>query len=280
MIKQSKLISDLKELANGKSCYRNAYPYNLLYWDGIRFWADCVNLYKALFNGRDIHDKTVGRYQSYLGITTDCTEWGLMEKCADVSTDFSRLKLGEFRCLYKSGHFGGYLGEELTDPATGGIVNCVESTPAWFNGIQFSYVDHFGRRYQYKGGPQLAAWTHHGKPTAFVSYDNTPEPVTTLDVKGWQTAAKADGLYYGDIDGSFGPLSEKASSYGVFQGAGRYNLTVFWQKWLKQKGYYTGTIDGDFGNMTKDATKNAQKAYRLDVDGSIGPASTKAFLGI
>lgn len=283
MIKQSKLIADLKELANGKSMYRNAYPYNLLYWDGTRFWADCVNLYKALFNGRDIKNKTVGSFQSDLNITDDCTEWGLLSKCKDVSTDFSKLKKGEFRCLYHDGHFGGYLGEELVDTATGGIVNCVESTPAWLNGIQFSYVDENGYRRQYKGATARSRWTHHGRPDAFVQNDGVqpqPTPSEDFSIKAWQTAAKADGLYTGEIDGSFGPLSLKAASEGVLYGCKHKNLVVFWQKWLKAKGYFNGNVDGLFGIVTKGAVVKAQAAYGIGQDGSIGPVSTKAFLGI
>jgi len=37
-------VKYLKELGRGKSSYKNWFPYNLLYWDGERFSADCSNL--------------------------------------------------------------------------------------------------------------------------------------------------------------------------------------------------------------------------------------------
>ena len=186
-LKETQLVNDLITLARGKSAYKAKYPKNLLYWDGTRFWADCVNLYKALFNGRDIYDRRVGSFQSNLSKTGDCTEWGLLSQCEDISTDFSILG-DKFECLYKDGHFGGYLGKEFYDDWNNGIVNCVECTPKWDDGIQFSYVDKTGRRFFKKGDTQDAGrWTHHGKPTKFVEYETpAPEkpsdPLTVLEI--------------------------------------------------------------------------------------------------
>lgn len=357
-IKQSKLISDLETLAQSPSQYSNDYPYNVLYYDGKKWFADCVNLFKALFNGRDITDKTPGSYQHDLSFTGDLTEWQMLNACSDVSTNFGKLKAGEFRCLYMDGHFGGYLGKETINPRTGGVVNVVESSPAFEDGIQYSYVSSVGTRYNYKGGTVRGKWTHHGLPDKFVENDSVPpsptpghsvlkygangaevlelqkllndksnaglaldgsfgpatlnavkafqkanglevdgivgpltwaaleqndpapSPTDDFSVKAWQTAAKADGLYTGDIDGLFGSLSVKAASYGVYMGCKYRNLITFWQKWLKAKGYYAGEIDGSFGAQTRTAVYTAQGEYKVAQDASIGPASTKAFLDI
>lgn len=181
-LQEDKLVQDLITLARGKSKYSNVWPYNVLYWDGTRFFADCVNLYKALFNGRNIDDRTVGSYQKSLSVTGDVTEWGLLAQCDQISTDFSTLG-DKFECLYKDGHFGGYLGKEFYDDWNKGIVNCVESTPLWDNGIQFSYVDARGYRWHHKGASQNAGrWTHHGYPSKFVDYAKPEQPADPLTV--------------------------------------------------------------------------------------------------
>ena len=162
-------VAKLKTLARTPSAYKNWFPYNLLYWDGHQFTADCSNLEKALFNGRDINNKTVGSYGWPLTATGDCTEYGLLIQCSDISTDFSKLKAGDPRILYMDGHIGAYLGEEWNEPGQG-IVNAVESTPAWEDGIQFSYVDSKGRRFWNKGGAQKGTWTHHGLASKWVKY--------------------------------------------------------------------------------------------------------------
>ena len=191
-------VEKLKELARTPSVYKNWFPYNLLFWDGQRFSADCSNLEKALFNGRDIHDRTAGSYAWPLTATGDCTEYALLMQCADVSTDFGKLKAGEPRILYKDGHIGAYLGEEWNEPGQG-IVNCVESTPAWEDGIQFSYVDKTGRRFWCKGGSQGASWTHHGLASKWVQYtDGKTQAAVQESISSVEESAK--GTHYGTTD--------------------------------------------------------------------------------
>ena len=93
-----KLVSDLKTLESRTTYYKNKWPDNLLYVheDG-RTSADCVNLYKALFNGYNINVTKTGYYQHDLSNTGDCDEWGLLSQCSDISQDFTKLKNGEPR---------------------------------------------------------------------------------------------------------------------------------------------------------------------------------------
>ena len=60
-------ITRLKVLAARKTYYKNKWPDNLCYVhsDG-RTSADCVNLLKALFNGYNVYNNTVGYYQKSL----------------------------------------------------------------------------------------------------------------------------------------------------------------------------------------------------------------------
>lgn len=168
---EKELVEVLIKLATGKpgTDYNNNYPYNLLYWDGARWSADCVNLYKALFNGRRIENPTTGSFQKNLEATGDCTEKGLINQCTDRSDDFQKLGK-QFRCLYMDGHFGGYLGREI-DIEGQGIVNCVECTPRWEDGIQYSYVDNYGGRHWAKGTQTEGFWTEHGLATKWIKYE-------------------------------------------------------------------------------------------------------------
>ena len=56
MITKDKWVKDLIYLAKSPSEYSNKYPYNQLYFDGLKWYTDCINIHKALFNGRDIYN--------------------------------------------------------------------------------------------------------------------------------------------------------------------------------------------------------------------------------
>ena len=160
-------VNYLVTLANRKSKYSNVYPYNVLYFDGTYWYADCVNLNKALFNGRNINNFKVGDYQGYLGNTGDITCEEMIQKCSDVRTDFTRLKLGEPRILFLDEHIGAYLGKVID-----GKFNVVEATGNAKLGkkIAFSWVDSDGTRRTQKAGTYLGKWIKHGKPSRWVSY--------------------------------------------------------------------------------------------------------------
>lgn len=205
------LVASLMELANSPSRYSNHYPENVLMYNTDGRWsADCLNLLKALFNGRDIHDRTIGSYQHDLSNTGDVTEEGLINQCEDVSSDFT--KLGTMPViLYMKGHMGCYLGEERM--VNGRTVNVVEATTAFGGGIVYSYVDASGRRYDGKGGEQLLTWEKYGKPTKWVEYGKADiykmqtlkyGTKGTIDITIFEAHMKKMGLYNGELDQSFG----------------------------------------------------------------------------
>ena len=166
VIKKEKWVQDLIVLARDRNTeYNNEYPYNVLYYDGNVWSADCLNLHKALFNKRDIYDKTPNKCQRDLSNTGDITEYQMISRCTDQSHDFTRLKAGEPRILYMDGHIGAYLGQVID-----GIYNVVEATAAFGRKITFSWVDSDGTRRDRKGGYQVRTWTAHGKPTRWVIY--------------------------------------------------------------------------------------------------------------
>lgn len=238
------LIDRLKVLASRKTYYRNKYPDNLCYvhTDG-RTSADCVNLLKALFNGYDVYNQKAGYYQRTLTNTGDCTEYGLLKQCSDISSDFKILKDGEPRVLYMSGHVGCFIGncEE-----NGKIYNVIECTASWGGGILHSYVNEKGERYNHKNGTRNGKWKQHGKATPWVDYPKEAKP---------------------KVDYSKYPVLKKGSK-------GEYVKIL--QKLLLDKGYDPKGIDGQFGNNTLSAVKNFQKnntdvnGKKLVVDGCVG----------
>ena len=168
IISKDKWVSDLITLAQRRTTYNNQYPYNLLYYDGTYWSADCVNIMKALFNGRNINDWTKNGFQRDLTNTGDITTEEMIEKCTSVSSNFNALKLGEPRILHLKGHIGGYLGKNII--IDGAVYNVVEATGAFGRKIAFSWVDSDGTRRNRKGGSANGRWTRHGLPTRWVIY--------------------------------------------------------------------------------------------------------------
>ena len=168
-ITKAKWVSDLITLARDrKSKYKNSWPYNVLYYDGTYWWADCVNVNKALFNGRNINDFTVGGYQGYLGNTGDITTEQMIDRCTSVSHNFSQLKQGEPRILHLYGHIGAYLGKVVD--VGGAKYNVVEATGSFGYKMAFSWVDDNGVRRSERGGYTNGRWEMHGKPSKWVKY--------------------------------------------------------------------------------------------------------------
>ena len=189
------LIARLKTLASRKTFYKNKYPYNLCYIhpDG-RTSADCVNLYKALFNGYDVNKTNPGYFQRDLSNTGDVTEYGLLKQCSDISSDFKKLKDGIPEVLYMPGHIGGYIGTVTKGQYTYNVIEC---TGAWGGGIIYSWVDTDGTRRKYKGSSSTGGkWTKHGKPTKWISYGAVPAPVPVpVEDKKYYTVKKGDTVW-------------------------------------------------------------------------------------
>ena len=245
-----KLISDLKNLASRKTRYVNRYPYNLCYNNSDGYTsADCSNLYKALFNGYDVNNRTVGYYQRDLSNTGDITEAGLIAKCTDIKTTFDDLKDNEFRILYMRGHIGGRIPTTIINGKT---YNVIEATPAFGGGIIYTYVDEKGRRFNHKGGTQKGTWLQSGKPALWVSYNAT---------EGSNSNEKPK------VDYSKYPVLKKGST-------GQYVRIL--QQLLVDKGYNPNGIDGIFGNGCLKAVKQFQSdntdlyGKPLVVDGYVG----------
>lgn len=258
MITAAKYTEDLEALAWSDTSYNNKYPYNLLYCYGNgRFSADCNNLIKALVNGREIANAKAGTFQSAsdLPLTGDCTELQLLNKCKNVSSDFTKMGTHP-HVLYMSGHVGTYLGYEVE--VYGQIYNTVECT-AWtgdvgHNGVIYSYVDKGGNRRFHKGGQIKSMWSQHGDMATLVDCsvlsekvknDTSTFPIIVGDSVGYVTqwfieSCAKDIVLYRGIE-YFPELINHVEAY------------------LNYYGYYNGKIgDADFGYILEAAVRTWQ----------------------
>ena len=169
----SEYVNKLKSLAERKTKYSNKYPYNLCYInkDG-KTSADCLNLIKAVLNGYNIYNNTIGYYQKDLSITGDINEPTLLSKCSDISSDFDNITKGEL--LYMKGHVGTFVDNVVRN---GKEYNVIECTKSFGGGIVYSWVDPDGSRRSCKGGLKNGKWVSHGKMTKFLVYEviNAPK---------------------------------------------------------------------------------------------------------
>lgn len=193
---------------------RNAYAYNrqaarvkkITGADGETFGFDCVCFVKALLWGwqGDTSSMYGGAVYKSNGVP-DINESAMLSVCTDVSTDFSRIQVGEY--LWRPGHCGIYVG--------GGLA--VECTPAWADGVQITAVHNIGKKPGYNG----RAWTKHGK-LPYVTYETKGE--TEVKLQELKKGAKGDpvkalqvlliGYGYGcgiyGADGDFGSATDAA----------------------------------------------------------------------
>ena len=179
-----------------KTRYKNSYPFNLGYWNGSEWSWDCWNLVKSIIWGWT--EKYSIGYFAKPDLSTGMGDWTgtqIMAKCADVSTDFSKLTVGEFLLSPDGGHAGVYVGEMIINSK---CYNVVECTVNWENKVLLSYVSSSGLRYHYKDGAQAkTAWGKHGKlPWIDYSVQPTPPtPPTPPEEPIYYTVVRGDALY-------------------------------------------------------------------------------------
>lgn len=120
------------------------------------FGFDCVNLIKALlwgWNG-DVKASYGGAKYASNGVP-DINEGMMIQQCTELSTDFSKIAIGE--AVWMQGHIGIYVGDGLV----------VECTPIWKDGVQITACN------CNKAGYNRRDWTKHGK-LPWVTYEAVP----------------------------------------------------------------------------------------------------------
>lgn len=134
------------------------------------FGFDCVCLIKGVLWGwNGDKNKVYGgaTYQSNGVPDIDCDV--MFNKCSGISSDFSKIEVGE--AVWLKGHIGVYIGDGLA----------VECTPAFANKVQITAVKNIGD----KKGYNSRQWTKHGK-LPYITYtvasqSNTATSTTTSE---------------------------------------------------------------------------------------------------
>lgn len=186
------------------------------------FGFDCVCLIKGIlwgWNGNK--NNTYGGAKYCSNGVPDVGANEIMNYCSGVSSNFKDIVPGEI--VHMPGHVGIYIGSGLA----------VECSPKWKNRVQITAVGNIGKKHGYN----TRVWTNHGK-LKFINYkkiEDTKETNIATSKKGYTGKFPSLGikgyLKKGDkgkqvkrlqeflnwcinaklnIDGSFGPATEKA----------------------------------------------------------------------
>lgn len=144
------------------------------------FGFDCVNLIKGVLWGwNGDKKKSYGGAKYNINGVPDTSANGMIKLCLDLSTDFTKIEVGE--AVWTDGHIGVYIGNGLA----------VECTPAWANKVQITACN------CEKAGYKTRKWKKHGK-LPFINYgtattSSTTKPSTAVKrVSATGTADKLD----------------------------------------------------------------------------------------
>lgn len=216
------------------------------------FGFDCVCLIKAILWGWEGNkNKTYGGVTYTSNNVPDIGADEMINVCSGVSTDFSKIEVGEV--VWMKGHIGIYYGDGLA----------VECTPRWKDGVQITAVHNIGRKSGYNG----RKWTKHGK-LPYIKYTKTAKPDSAYDLDDFvRDVQEACGA---KVDGKAGPetLSKTVTVSARYNK--RHPVVKAIQKRLLALGYTeVGTVDGVAGPKFTSAVAHFQQDNECTVDGVI-----------
>lgn len=205
------------------------------------FGFDCVCLIKGILWGWDgSPSATYGGAKYAVNGVPDIGADQMITKCSGISTDFSKIEIGE--AVWMTGHIGIYIGNGLA----------VECTPRWNNKVQITAVLNIGAKSGYDG----RSWTKHGKLPyiTYVAGQNTASPAptptsgTSDPEKTIWTFLTGKGLNAYAVAGIMGNLYAES-------GLRSDNLQNTYEKKLGMTdAQYTNAVDsGVYNNFVKDS---------------------------
>lgn len=163
------------------------------------FGFDCVCLIKGVlwgWNGDKSATYGGAKYKS--NNVPDIGADSMIKVCKDVSTDFSKIEVGE--AVWMSGHIGVYIGDGLA----------VECTPKWENKVQVTACNCS------KSGYNRRNWTKHGK-LPYVTYVKA----TSAPAKPAETVYTVQGDTLAAIAKKYNTTAERLASHNGFKTSDR-----------------------------------------------------------
>ena len=238
---------------NNKTRATNAYAFNrkpdraaaITAADIRAFAFDCICFIKALLWGwsGDAGKEYGGAVYQSNGVP-DIGEKEMLERCTEVSEDFSNIMPGEY--LWTDGHCGIYVG--------GG--KAVECTYRWDDGVQETYVYNITGENGQKG----RYWKKHGKLPWITYEEETTEQAQPAETKKGDYTMEMRNLRKGCTGEDVRAL----------------------QILLIGRGYDCGGYgaDGDFGGKTEAAVIAFQGDCEIEQDGVVGHDTMSRLLGL
>lgn len=207
-----KSISDMKTLyvmgcfgapltAANKIRYTNNHSYNrqinrssmIKSASADTFGFDCVGLIKGVLWGWNGNaERLYGGADYASNGVPDINADTMIQKCSDLSTDFSTVEIGE--AVWIPGHIGVYIGD-------GKVVEC---SPQWRNGVQIT---------------SKRKWQKHGK-LPYITYSQTGDDIVYIEMNTLKSNSRGEQVktlqrllvgfgYDLKIDGAFGTITDR-----------------------------------------------------------------------
>ena len=195
------------------------------------FGFDCVNLIKGILWGwNGDKSKTYGGATYKSNDVPDTNADGMIAKCSELSTNFSKIEIGE--AVWCKGHIGVYIGDGLA----------VECTPSWKNCVQITACNCDKKGYNRRN------WTKHGK-LPYITYEKAeivPETPNAQPAKDITEVAKdvINGLYG---NGATRKKKLEAAGYNYKEVQAEVNRLLSPKKEPLEK-VAKDTINGKYGN--------------------------------
>lgn len=206
------------------------------------FGFDCVCLIKGILWGwSGDKTKTYGGAGYAINGVPDIGADQMITKCSNISTDFSKIEVGE--AVWMSGHIGVYIGDGLA----------VECTPTWANKVQITACNCS------KSGYNRRNWTKHGK-LPYIEYDGAVATTTVSTVSGIvSTGTTADEKTIWDfLMNKIGNAYGVAGLMGNLYAESALKSNNLQNSYETKLGYtdvsYTQAVDnGSYTNFAKDS---------------------------
>ena len=208
-------------------------------------WAfDCVCLIKSILWGwRGDKTKTYGGATYNSNDVPDINADQMINACKNVSTDFSKIEIGE--AVWLQGHIGVYIGDGLA----------VECTPSWKNCVQITSCN------CNKNGYNRRNWVKHGK-LPYITYEKAeivPQNPSAQNTKDITAVAKEviNGRYG---NGASRKIKLESEGYNYAEVQAEVNRLLKNPKLKSINEIAKDVINGKYGN-------GAERKKKLEAEG-------------